>query len=178
MASDSHRDLRQAIEVLGVRRHDHVDDLGAPHDAPGAECEPADHHEPDLCLRQASEDLVEGGRAHRRAAFATCIRAWLKAMVSAKLTLIGRRASSRSRRSRIASAAAAGPSWLRAATDHMVGQHSATRTQLPFLGKTGNNFSICQEHFLASLGNSFSIHVPRESSVRPIGDHVDDDRRR
>jgi hypothetical protein len=77
------------------------------HYAPRPERKPTYHHELNLCIGQAAKDLVKRWLAHgRRAAPARRRYAWLSAMVSARLTLIGRRASACIRRARIASEAA------------------------------------------------------------------------
>lgn len=92
---------------VGVVRDDDIHVLGPAHYAPRAERKPTYHHELDLGIRQATEDLVKRWLALRlRAVPARRRYAWLSAMVSARLTLIGRRESACIRRARIASEAA------------------------------------------------------------------------
>ncbi len=94
-------------QVLDLRRHDHVDVLGTANDAPGVEGETTDHDEIDVRVGEAAQQLVEGGLAQSlRAEPVKRISLWLSAMPSARLTLIGRRASSWMRRTRSASFAA------------------------------------------------------------------------
>ena len=129
MAAGLHRHLGDPLEVLGVGRDDHVDVLRPAHDPPGVHREPTDQDELHLRLREAPQQLVEGRFAQAlRAAPANRISMWLRAIPSARLTLIGRRASSHSARARTASpAAAVGASVLRGAMRDMVSQPGLDR---------------------------------------------------
>ena len=83
--------------------------LGASHDPPGIDRQAADDDEFDIRFGQASQQLVEGRFAQlSRAAPVNRISLWLRAMPSARFTPSGRRASSRNRRTRSASAVSAG----------------------------------------------------------------------
>jgi pimeloyl-ACP methyl ester carboxylesterase len=109
MSIRGNRRLSHQFQVLGIRRDDDVDILRGAHDPASPERESTDHDELSFGLHQAPQNLIEGGRAHRRfAASAILISSWLRAIVSARLTLSGRRASSRRRRTRTASLASAG----------------------------------------------------------------------
>src|ERR1700712_135264 len=108
MPVGGHRHLGHQLQVLRVERYDDVDVFRGAHDTSRAECQPADNDELGAGLAQSPQQLIEGGCAHRRlAASAILISSWLRAIVSARLTLIGRRASSRSLLTRTASAVSA-----------------------------------------------------------------------
>jgi hypothetical protein len=85
-----------------------ADVLGPAHHAPGVQRQAADQDELRSGLRQAPQQLVEGRLAQAlRAAPLNRSSLWLRAIPSARLMLSGRRASSRRRRTRTASLAAA-----------------------------------------------------------------------
>jgi hypothetical protein len=101
------RHCRESTKVLGLRGDHNVDVLGTANDTPGVEGETTDHDEIDVRVSETAKQLVEGGLAQSlRAAPVKRISLWLSAMPSARLTLIGRRASSWMRRMRSASFAA------------------------------------------------------------------------
>lgn len=85
-----------------------VDVPGAADDAPGVQCQPADDDEVRARLGQAAQQLIESWLAQLLSAEpVNRISLWLSAMPSARLTPSGRRASSRRRCTRTASALAA-----------------------------------------------------------------------
>jgi hypothetical protein len=99
------RDLGHPLEVVDVRSDHDVYILCAAHDAPGIYRQPSDDYEFDVSFGEAPQQLVEGRLAQLpRAAPVNRISLWLRAIPSARFTLSGRRASSRSRRTRTVSA--------------------------------------------------------------------------
>jgi hypothetical protein len=100
---------RNSLEVLDIWGNDDVYVLGSADHPPSINGKTADQHELDVCLRESAKELIEGRFGQcGRAVPTNCISLWLSAIPSARLVLIGRRASSRRRWTRIASAAAAG----------------------------------------------------------------------
>ena len=82
---------RKAFEILSIRRDNYVHVLRPADDSPRSQRKSADHDEPHFRLRQAAEDLIESGGVHpRRATPANWSNCWLRAMVSARFTDIGR----------------------------------------------------------------------------------------
>ena len=82
---------RKAFEVLGIWGDDYVHVLRPANHSPRSQRKSADHDEPHFRFSQAAEDLIESGGVHpRRAAPANWSNWWLRAMVSAKFTDIGR----------------------------------------------------------------------------------------
>jgi hypothetical protein len=87
----------KAFEILGIRGDNDVTSL-VPRITPNAPSAGRRLRQIHLRVGQATEDLIEGWSVHlRRAAPANWTSWWLKAMVSARFTLIGRLASDRSR---------------------------------------------------------------------------------
>jgi hypothetical protein len=129
-----HRHLGDQFQVLRIGRDDDVDVLGGAHDSPGAKGQTADHDELRAGVTEALQQLVECGHAQLRfAASAILISSWLSAIVSAKFTLSDRRASSRRRRTRTASAALAECDFSFAATIHIVRPGQITQRYLSAL---------------------------------------------
>jgi hypothetical protein len=109
MPSRSNRHLSHALEVFGLWGDDDVHILGSTDDPPGVHGQTTHHDELNLRSCEASQKLIEGRLAQLvRAAPVNRINLWLSAIPSAKFTLMGRCASSRNRRTRTASAVAAG----------------------------------------------------------------------
>lgn len=101
-------DLRESLEILGIRGNDNVHILRSADHSPGVHRKAAHQKELDIRLGESAEKLVEGWLGQlRRAAPVNCISWWLRAMPSARFTFIGRRASSRKRLIRTSSPAAA-----------------------------------------------------------------------
>ena len=90
MPVDLYGYLRHAFEVFGVGVDDDVYVLRARYHSPRSKGKSADHDELDLRIRKAPKDLIESRCAHRCAASAIRRSLWLRAMVSARFTLIGR----------------------------------------------------------------------------------------
>jgi hypothetical protein len=101
-------DTRHAFQVLDVRRNHDVDVLGSTYDAPRIDGKSSHYDELNLSCNQLPQQLVKGRLAQLlRAAPVNRMSLWLSAIPSARFTLIGRCASSRSRCTRTASAVAA-----------------------------------------------------------------------
>lgn len=108
MAIDCRGNPRNAFEVLDIRGNNDVYVLCSANDSPGIDSQPADQYELDICFREPSKELIEGHFGQcGRAVPTNCINLWLSSIPSARLMFMGRRASSRSRWTRTASAAAA-----------------------------------------------------------------------
>src|SRR4051794_7145603 len=103
------RYLGNLLQVRLLRGDNEIHVLGAAHDPPGIDSKTPHHDELGLRSRKAPQKLVEGRFDQLwRAAPVNRISLWLRAMPSARFTLMDRWASSRSRRLRTASAFAAG----------------------------------------------------------------------
>src|SRR3954452_10987828 len=122
MAAGSNGNLGNPPQILWLSGDDDIYVLGAPHYSPRANGQPADNDKLRFRRHQAAEQLIKSWfRQLRRAAPANRISLWLSAIVSARLTLTGRRASSRSLCTLTASALAApAVSALRVLTGRML----------------------------------------------------------
>ncbi len=60
MSPRGHCNLGNPLDVVGIRGDDYVNVLGATHNTPGVQGEAAHHHEFDIRLCQALQQLVKG----------------------------------------------------------------------------------------------------------------------
>lgn len=107
MSAGSDGNLRHSLEVLRPGGNYDIYIPRATYDSPGIDSETAHHDKLHVCRRKAPKELVKRRSAQLwRDAPVNCINLWLSAIPSARFTLIGRRASSRNRCTRTASALA------------------------------------------------------------------------